>query len=75
MLRTMIRIRVLEEGIEKHFLAGEIPGYVTIALYLPQRDATLVIITNSSDDSLVPVRLATAVTSIVSPDHMYPAPA
>jgi D-alanyl-D-alanine carboxypeptidase len=54
---------------------GEIPGYVTIALYLPQRDATLVIITNSSDDSLAPVRLATAVTSIVSPDHVYPAPA
>ena len=32
LLRTMIRIRVLEEGIEKHFLAGEIPGFAHLSI-------------------------------------------
>jgi len=32
LLRTMIRIRVLEEGIEKHFLAGEIPGFTHLSI-------------------------------------------
>ena len=32
MLRTMIRVRVLEEGIEKHFLAGEIPGFAHLSI-------------------------------------------
>jgi pyruvate dehydrogenase E1 component alpha subunit len=32
MLRTMIRIRVLEEGIEKHFLAGDIPGFAHLSI-------------------------------------------
>ena len=49
---------------------GDIPGYVTIALYLPERKATLVIIANSSN-SRTPARLATAMTSKVSPDHVY----
>ena len=32
LLRTMIRIRVLEEGIERHFLAGEIPGFAHLSI-------------------------------------------
>lgn len=32
LLRTMIRIRVLEQGIEKHFLAGEIPGFAHLSI-------------------------------------------
>lgn len=48
---------------------GEIPGYIAIAAYLPQRDATLVVIANSDVDAAV-AQLATAVTSVVSPDHV-----
>lgn len=32
LLRTMIRIRILEEGIEKHFLAGDIPGFAHLSI-------------------------------------------
>ena len=32
LLRTMIRIRVLEEGIEKYFLAGEVPGFAHLSI-------------------------------------------
>jgi TPP-dependent pyruvate/acetoin dehydrogenase alpha subunit len=32
MLRMMIRIRVLEEGIEKHFLAGDVPGFAHLSI-------------------------------------------
>ncbi|HEX3467292.1 MAG TPA: thiamine pyrophosphate-dependent dehydrogenase E1 component subunit alpha [Candidatus Elarobacter sp.] len=32
LLRTMIRIRVLEEGIEKHFMAGDIPGFAHLSI-------------------------------------------
>ncbi len=32
LLRTMVRIRVLEEGIEKHFLGGEIPGFAHLSI-------------------------------------------
>ncbi len=32
LLRTMIRIRVLEEGIEKHFLAGDVPGFAHLSI-------------------------------------------
>jgi TPP-dependent pyruvate/acetoin dehydrogenase alpha subunit len=32
LLQMMIRIRVLEEGIERHFLAGEIPGFAHLSI-------------------------------------------
>jgi acetoin:2,6-dichlorophenolindophenol oxidoreductase subunit alpha len=32
LLATMIRIRTLEEGIERHFLAGEIPGFAHLSI-------------------------------------------
>lgn len=51
---------------------GDIPGYTTVAVYLPQQDATLVVFANSD----VPAehaagQIATAVTSIATPDHVY----
>lgn len=51
---------------------GDIPGYTTVSVYLPEQDATLVVFANSD----VPVdhaagQIATAVTSIVTPDHVY----
>jgi D-alanyl-D-alanine carboxypeptidase len=49
---------------------GEIPGYITIAAYLPQRDATLVLLANSDADAGAVAQLATAVTSAVSPNHV-----
>jgi pyruvate dehydrogenase E1 component alpha subunit len=32
LLRTMVRIRTLEEGIERHFLAGDIPGFAHLSI-------------------------------------------
>ncbi|MFK0219502.1 serine hydrolase domain-containing protein [Streptomyces vinaceus] len=56
---------------------GELPGYETIAAQLPAEKATLVVLVNSDIDhqgrnlsSLV----GNAVTSIVTPDHLWPAP-
>lgn len=51
---------------------GDIPGYATVAVYLPERDATLVVIVNSD----VPKphsagQLAYDITSIATPDHLY----
>lgn len=51
---------------------GDIPGYTTVTVYLPEQDATLVVFANSD----VPAehaagQIATAVTSIVTPDHVY----
>lgn len=51
---------------------GDIPGYTTVSVYLPEQDATLVVFTNSD----VPAdhaagQIATAVTSVATPDHVY----
>ncbi|MGW8768319.1 serine hydrolase domain-containing protein [Streptomyces sp. NPDC055815] len=53
---------------------GSIPGYETVTVYLPERDATLVVMINT--DSLSggqepSTLLARAITSIVTPDHVY----
>lgn len=53
---------------------GSIPGYETVTVYLPAREATLVVMINT--DSLVKGQepstlLAHAITSIVTPDHVY----
>ncbi|WP_374774760.1 hypothetical protein OG756_19300 [Streptomyces sp. NBC_01310] len=56
---------------------GEIPGYESIAAQLPAEKASLVVLVTSDVDyngknlsSLV----GNAVTSIVTPDHLWPAP-
>ena len=53
---------------------GSLPGYQTVAAYLPEQQTTLVILTNTDDayqggePSTV---LANAITKIISPDHVY----
>ena len=51
---------------------GDIPGNTTVAAYLPERDATLVVFANS-DAPKDPAadQLATTVTEILVPDHVY----
>ncbi|MFJ4682476.1 serine hydrolase domain-containing protein [Streptomyces sp. NPDC088789] len=56
---------------------GSIPGYETVTVYLPSRQATLVVLLNTDityqgqePSSLV----ARAVTQIVTPDHVYGRP-
>ncbi|WP_329439374.1 beta-lactamase family protein [Streptomyces sp. NBC_01426] len=54
---------------------GSIPGYETLTVYLPEADATMVIELNTdvTVDGQEPSTLfGEAVTSIVSPDHVYP---
>ncbi|MGV9499929.1 serine hydrolase domain-containing protein [Streptomyces sp. NPDC003642] len=53
---------------------GSIPGYETVTVYLPERKATLVIMINT--DVVVggqepSTLLARAITSVVTPDHVY----
>jgi D-alanyl-D-alanine carboxypeptidase len=51
---------------------GEIPGYTTVVVYLPERDATLVVLANSDVPGEHSAgQLATLVSSIVTPDHVY----
>ena len=53
---------------------GSVPGYQTVAVYLPEEQTTLVILTNTD----IPYRggdpstpLASAITRVLSPDHVY----
>jgi D-alanyl-D-alanine carboxypeptidase len=51
---------------------GDIPGYATVAVYLPERDATLVVFVNSdSPQPHAAGQLATDITGIATPDHVY----
>ncbi|MFE2879564.1 serine hydrolase domain-containing protein [Streptomyces roseus] len=54
---------------------GSIPGYEVLPVYLPQARATMVILLNTDDqyENQEPSTLfGQAVTSIVTPDHVYP---
>ena len=51
---------------------GDIPGYATVVVYLPERDATLVVIANSDvPEPHSAGQLAYEVTSIATPEHTY----
>ncbi len=53
---------------------GSLPGYQTVAVYLPQQKRTLVILINTDIEyqgSEPSSKLATAITSVISPDHVY----
>ncbi|WP_426367554.1 serine hydrolase domain-containing protein [Streptomyces sp. E-08] len=53
---------------------GSIPGYETVTVYLPERDATLVIMINTditSQGQEPSTLLARAITAVVTPDHVY----
>lgn len=55
---------------------GSLPGYQTVAVYLPQRQMTLVVLTNTDiatpSGSKPSAVVANAVTTVVTPDHVYP---
>ncbi|KOU19062.1 beta-lactamase [Streptomyces sp. WM6372] len=54
---------------------GSIPGYEVLPVYLPQAQATMVILLNTDDryENQEPSTLfGQAVTAIVTPDHVYP---
>ncbi|MEU6315316.1 serine hydrolase domain-containing protein [Streptomyces sp. NPDC047014] len=56
---------------------GELPGYETIAVRLPQARATLVIVVNSDVDGKtgsLSSLIANRVTKIVTPDHVWDLP-
>ena len=56
---------------------GSLPGYESLTIYLPEADATLVVLLNTDilDDGIEPSTLfGQAITEIVSPDHVFNLP-
>ncbi|MCV7170686.1 beta-lactamase family protein [Mycobacterium manitobense] len=53
---------------------GDIPGYQTVAVYLPERDATLVVMVNSDVSESASTKLAEAVTTVATPGNVYALP-
>ena len=51
--------------------SGSIFGYQTVALYLPQMQTTLVFFINADVPHEASTTLARAITSLISPDHVY----
>ncbi|MGW7455521.1 serine hydrolase domain-containing protein [Streptomyces sp. NPDC054787] len=54
---------------------GSLPGYETLTVYLPQEQATMVVVLNTDvlHDGQEPSTLfGEAITAIVTPDHVYP---
>ncbi|WUS29356.1 beta-lactamase family protein [Streptomyces sp. NBC_01255] len=57
---------------------GSLPGYQSLTIYLPEAQATLVVLLNTdiTKDGVAPSTLfGKAVTGIVTPDHVYDIPA
>ena len=53
---------------------GSLPGYQTVVVYLPQKQTSLVILTNTDIDyqgGEPSTTLATAITKELTPDHIY----
>lgn len=51
---------------------GDIPGYATVAVYLPERDATLVVFVNSdAPEPHSAGQIAYVVTETATPGHVY----
>ncbi len=53
---------------------GSVPGYEAVAVFLPERQTTLVILVNTDikyQGSEPSTPLATAITKVLSPDHVY----
>lgn len=51
---------------------GDIPGYATVVVYLPECDASLVVFTNSDvPEPHSAGQIAYDVTSLATPDHLY----
>jgi D-alanyl-D-alanine carboxypeptidase len=57
---------------------GSLPGYQTLAVYLPSQQATLVVLTNTDigyKGNATTTLLGKAITEITSPQHVYSLPA
>ena len=57
---------------------GSLPGYQSLTIYLPEAEATLVVLMNTdvAKDGVAPsTRFGKAITGIVTPDHVYDFPA
>ncbi|MEU3478032.1 serine hydrolase domain-containing protein [Streptomyces sp. NPDC033754] len=57
---------------------GSLPGYQSLTIYLPEAEATLVVLMNTdvAKDGVPPsTRFGKAITGIVTPDHVYDFPA
>ncbi|WP_033258946.1 MULTISPECIES: serine hydrolase domain-containing protein [Kitasatospora] len=57
---------------------GSLPGYESVTLYLPEQDATLVVLLNTDiihEGSEPSTLFAEAVTSLATPGHVYELPA
>ena len=53
---------------------GSVPGYEAVAVYLPEKQMTLVILLNTDihyQDSEPSSALATAITKVITPEHVY----
>jgi D-alanyl-D-alanine carboxypeptidase len=53
---------------------GSLPGYQTVAVYLPEKQITLVMFTNTDiayQGSEPSTTLATAITDVITPNHIY----
>lgn len=50
---------------------GEVPGYESLTVYLPSREATVVILANSDIEPSISVRLGRAVTRVITPGHVF----
>ncbi len=51
---------------------GDIPGFTTVLVYLPERDATLSVSVNSDiPEDHAAGQIAKAVTELVTPEHVY----
>ena len=53
---------------------GSLPGYQTVAVYLPEKQTTMVILLNtdiSYRGAEPSTTLATAITNVITPDHIY----
>ncbi|WP_380283649.1 serine hydrolase domain-containing protein [Kitasatospora purpeofusca] len=56
---------------------GSLPGYESLTIYLPEECATLVVLLNTdimSEESEPSTLLGRAITSVVTPDHVYDIP-
>ncbi len=53
---------------------GSLPGYQTVAVYLPEKQTTMVILINTDIEyqgAEPSTTLATAITNVLTPDHIY----
>lgn len=68
---TLRELAQMRSGLVTFGHSGSIFGYQTVALYLPQKQTTLVFFINTDVPHEASTTLARAITSVISPDHVY----